>query len=61
MLGENIYTGGGCFLEFFKEVSIFAFLGNEGGDMMYYVTWQDLVQIALLVFAIISCLFNRKR
>jgi hypothetical protein len=32
----------------------------EGGDTMQYITWNDLIQIALLIFAIISCFYNKK-
>ena len=28
---------------------------------MDYITWSDLLQIALLVFAIISCFYNNKK
>jgi len=28
---------------------------------MDFVTWSDLIQIALLVFAIISCFYNNKK
>ena len=33
----------------------------EGGDAMDYITWSDLVQIALLVFTIISCFFDKSK
>ena len=33
----------------------------KGGDIMEYITWNDVIQIALLVFAIISCFYNKKR
>ncbi len=28
---------------------------------MAYVTWSDLLEIALIVFTIISCFYNKKR
>jgi hypothetical protein len=28
---------------------------------MDYITWNDLIQIALLVFAIISCFYNKSK
>ena len=34
---------------------------NEGGDAMEYITWHDLIEIALLVFAIISCFYNKNK
>ena len=39
----------------------FSFLDNEGGDIMDYLTWNDAIQIALLVFAILSCFSNKKK
>ena len=43
-----------------KSIS-FCLPRKEGGDRMDYVTWKDLLQIAFLVFAIISCFYNKKR
>ena len=43
------------------EIFSFSFLDNEGGDIMDYLTWQDLVSIAMLVFSVISCFYNKKR
>ena len=60
---EGHQNGGGCFLEFFKEVeSIFLpSLDTKGGDSVEFITWQDLIQIGLLVFAILSVFYNKKR
>jgi hypothetical protein len=41
--------------------SIYLPLTCKGGDAMAYVTWGDLLQIALIVFTIISCFYNKKR
>ena len=34
---------------------------TEGGDSVDFITWQDLIQIGLLVFAILSVFYNKKR
>ena len=34
---------------------------TEGGDSVDFITWNDLLQIALLVFAILSVFYNKKR
>ncbi len=34
---------------------------KEGGDNVDFVTWNDLIQIALLVFTVLSCFYNKKR
>ena len=34
---------------------------TEGGDSVDFITWQDLLQVALLVFAILSVFYNKKR
>lgn len=33
----------------------------EGGDSVDFITWNDLLQIALLVFTILSVFYNKKR
>ena len=53
-------NGGGCFL-IPEEVNIFLPSSKGGGDRMDFVTWSDLLEIALLVFAIISCFRNNKK
>ena len=52
----------GHFLDFFEEVEIFFVPSSntEGGDILDYITWNDAIQIALLVFAIISCFYKKK-
>ena len=47
----------------FEEVEIIFLpsLKIRGGDIVDYVTWSDVIQIALLVFAIISCFSNKKK
>ena len=53
--------GGGCFLSFGGS-HLFAFLRTEGGGSMgEYITWDDLIKIAMLVIAIITCFKNKKR
>ena len=40
---------------------IFCLPRTEGGDSMDFITWHDLIQLALLVFAILSVFYNKKR
>ena len=56
---RGYHYGGGCFLEIFEEEYLLPSSDNEGGDIMDYLTWQDAIQIALLVIAIISCFYNK--
>ena len=60
--GDTI-NGGGFFLKIhlLRESIIFSPSSEEGGDVMDYVTWQDLLQIALLIITVISCFRNKKR
>ena len=44
-----------------EGVIFFAFLRKEGGGIMDYITWDDLIKIAMLVIAIIACFKNKKR
>ncbi len=44
-----------------EEATFFAFLRKEGGGIMDYITWDDLIKIAMLVIAIIACFYNKKR
>ena len=32
-----------------------------GGIMEEYITWDDLIKIAMLIIAIITCFKNKKR
>ena len=59
----GVTNGGGCFLLFFGgSQNLFSFLLIwEGGGTMSYITWNDLVQIALLIVAILSCFYSKKR
>lgn len=58
--GEN-HFGGGCFLSFGGS-HLFAFLRTEGGGSMgEYITWDDLIKIAMLVIAIIACFRNNNK
>ncbi len=44
------------------SVIFFAFLRKEGGGIMgEYITWDDLIKIAMLIIAIITCFRNKKR
>ena len=58
-----IIFGSVYFLVFFKEVEIsfLPSLDNKGGGIMDYVTWHDMIELAMLVFTIISCFYNKKR
>ena len=59
---QGHHFGGGCFLSFGGSVSFFAFLRTEGGGIMgEYITWDDLIKIAMLIIAIIACFKNKKR
>lgn len=45
-----------------EGVIFFAFLRTEGGGIMgEYITWDDLIKIAMLVIAIIACFRNKKK
>ena len=44
-----------------KRISFTFPISNGGGDVMDYITWSDLIQLALLVFTIISCFYSKKR
>ena len=58
---QGHHYGGGCFLSFGGS-HLFAFLRTEGGGSMgEYITWDDLIKIAMLVIAIITCFKNKKR
>jgi hypothetical protein len=43
-----------------RECIFFAF-PLRGGDIMDYLTWDDAILIAMLVFAIIACFQNKKK
>ena len=34
---------------------------KRGGGVMGYVTWSDLVTVAILVFTVISCFYSKKK
>ena len=60
-VAQRVLRSAVTFSIMFEEVEIFfSFLNIEGGDIMDYITWQDLLAIAMLIFAIISC-FNKKK
>lgn len=44
-----------------RKRNIFCLPQIEGGGAMDYITWSDLIQIALLVFTIISCFYNKNK
>lgn len=43
-----------------RKCDLLAFL-TRGGGTMGFITWNDAIQIALLIFAIIACFRNKKR
>ena len=43
------------------SVIFFAFLRTEGGGIMEYITWDDLIKIAMLIIAIIACFRNNNK
>ncbi len=43
-----------------RELFLFS-LRKKGGDRMDAVRWEDLIQLALLTVAIVSCYYNSKK
>ena len=44
-----------------EEVEYLLPSSAEGGDIMEYITWRDLIDIAALIIAIMSLLKNNKK
>lgn len=58
---RSYQDGGGLTSLILRKCKSFCLPHKEGGDTMDFITWNDLIQVALLVLAIISCFYNKKR